>query len=106
VIWVVWAGLAVLIGAFVAGGTFVAVRALEAWRTLRATQAEALDRLAEAGERAADVAEKAATVTESPELDRTLERLRESLRRFNILRSALAEATDAVGRVTAVYPRK
>ncbi len=39
-------------------------------------------------------------------LEGSLERLRESRARLNVLTSALADVWAAVGRVTAVYPKK
>ena len=104
-----WAIYGVLIAAaFAVGGAvaFVVVRALRAWRDfkrVRRTLVRELDRIAEVGERTAAAAERAG---DTAELTAALGRLRVTLARFAVLRSAVDEATDAAGGVTAVYPRK
>ena len=83
-----------------------ACRILQGWRTLKRFRrhlGKELDELADAGER---TAEAAARATDTTELDQSLGRLRVTLARFAVLREALDEATGAVGRFAAVYPRK
>jgi Flp pilus assembly protein TadB len=104
-----WAVYGALIAAAlaVAGATaFVVVRALHAWRDVKRARRQLtreLDRIAEAGERAAAAAERAGDTTE---LAAALRRLRVTLGRFAVLRSAVDEATGAAGGLTALYPRK
>jgi hypothetical protein len=65
--------------------------------------AKELQRLADLGEQ---TVEKVETATDTADLNESLGRLRVTLARFAVLRAALDEATNAVTRVTAVYPRK
>ena len=104
--WAVWATLALFVILPGAALCFLALRALELWRGLRSVKGETVDALAALETRANAAAEKVERSGDSPELDRSLTRLHESIRRLNILRSALDDATGAVGRITAVYPRK
>jgi hypothetical protein len=103
--WTIWTALIVGALAALAALGFLGVRVLQGWRTLKRFRrhlSKELGRLAEAGERTAEAAARAADTTE---LDESLSRLRVTLTRFAILREALDEATGAVGRVAAVYPR-
>ena len=43
---------------------------------------------------------------ETPKLEASLTRLRGSLARAAVLRAAVQDAQDSLGRLTAVYPRK
>jgi uncharacterized membrane protein YcjF (UPF0283 family) len=104
--WAIWTALIVGALAVAAGLGFLAVRILQGWRTLKRFRrhlGKELEQLAASGERAAEAAARA---TDTTELDQSLGRLRVTLARFAILRAALDEATGAVGRLTAVYPRK
>jgi uncharacterized membrane protein YcjF (UPF0283 family) len=104
--WAVYGALAAGFLAVSAAIAFLVVRVLQAWRTLkrlRRHSARELDRLADLGEQ---TAEKAAAAGDTTALTESLARLRVTLARFAVLRAALDEATDAVTRVTAVYPRK
>jgi uncharacterized membrane protein YcjF (UPF0283 family) len=104
--WTIWTALIVGALAVLAGLGFLGVRILQGWRTLKRFRrhlGKELGRLADAGER---TAEAAARATDTTELDKSLSRLRVTLARFAILREALDEATGAVGRLAAVYPRK
>ena len=104
--WTIWAALAVAVLAGAGALALVALRALQAWRSVKAVRsgvAGGLDRLATAG---AETAEKAAAAGDTVELQESVGRLRVSLARLAILREAVAEAQDVVGRVTAVMPRK
>ena len=106
VAWTIWTALIVGGLAVLAALAFLAVRILQGWRTLKRFRrhlGKELGLLADAGER---TAEAAARATDTSELDHSLGRLRITLARFALLREALDEATGAVGRFTAVYPRK
>ena len=105
-IWAVWATLALAVILTGAALGYLGLRALELWRGLRAVKRETVAALAALEDSANTAADKAAKAGSSPELERSVTRLRRSVRRLNVLRSALEDATDAVGRVTAVYPRK
>ena len=96
------AGVLAALGAI----AFLVVRVLEAWRSLKRLRrhlGRALERLEDAGKR---TSESAARAGEQEELAASVARLRLSLARLAVLRGALDEATDTVGRFTAVYPRK
>jgi Flp pilus assembly protein TadB len=104
--WAVYGALIAAALAVVAAAVFVLVRSLQAWRDFKRFRRQLgreLDHLAEAGERTAEAAERA---TDSGELAGSVGRLRRSLGRLAVLRSALDEATGAVTRFTALYPRK
>ena len=104
--WVIWTAVIVGALAVLAALGYLAVRLLQGWRTVKRFRrhlGKELERLADAGER---TAEAAARATDTTELDQSLGRLRVTLARFAVLREALDEATGAVGRLTAVYPRK
>ena len=104
--WAVYAALTVAVLAVVAAAVFVCVRSLQAWRDFKRFRRQLgreLDQLADAGERTAAAAERA---TGSAELTASADRLRRSLTRLAILRSAIDEATGTVTRFTALYPRK
>jgi hypothetical protein len=106
VVWTIWAALIVGALAVLAALTYLGVRILQGWRTFKRFRrhlAKELGLLADAGER---TAEAAARATDTTELDQSLRRLRITLARFTLLREALDEATGAVTRFTAVYPRK
>jgi hypothetical protein len=104
-----WAIYGALIAGFLAvagAAAFLGVRVLEAWRDLKRLRrqvARALERLAELTEATAVAAERAGDQTQ---LTASLGRLRVTLARLAVIRAALDEATDAFGRVVAVYPRK
>jgi len=104
-----WAVYGALIAGFLAVSgaiAFLVVRILQGRRALkrfRRQLGKELERLADLGEQ---TAEKVETATDTAELDESLGRLRVTLARFAVLRAALDEATGAVARVTAVYPRK
>ena len=104
-----WAIYGALIAAALAVGgaaAFVGIRALRTWRDvkrLRRNVARALADLAERAERTAETAERA---TDSSELAAAIARLRRTLARFAVLRSAVDEATDSFAGFTALYPRK
>jgi hypothetical protein len=105
--WIVWAALAVAVLAGIGALARLVVVALRGWRDLKRSRRavfKELDRVAAAAEAAGTHA--AALGDDSERLSRSLVSLAASRRRLAVLQSALDEATDAVGRVTAVYPRK
>jgi hypothetical protein len=104
--WAVYGALIVAALVVVAATVFVVVRSLQAWRNFKRFRrhlGRELDELSAAGERTAEAAERA---SDSVELTASTGRLRRSLVRLAILRSALDEATGTVTRVAALYPRK
>ena len=104
-----WAVYGALIAGFLAVSgaiVFLVVRILQAWRALKRLRrhtAKELDRLAHLAEQ---TTEKAAAAAETTRIEESVGRLRLTLARFAVLRSAIDEATDALSRFTAVYPRK
>jgi len=102
-----WTIYGALIAGFLAvsGATaLLVVRVLHGRRMLKRFRrhlAKELRRLADLGEH---TVEKVETATDTADLDESLGRLRVTLARFAVLQAALDEATDAVTRVTAVYP--
>ena len=104
--WAIWTALIVGALAVLAALGYLAVRVLQGWRTVKRFRrhlGKELERLADTAER---TAEAAARATDTTELDQSLSRLRVTLARFAVLREAFGEATGAVTRLTAVYPRK
>ena len=104
--WAVYAALIAAGVAVVTAAMLVVVRSLRAWRDFKRFRRQLgreLDHLADAGERTAQAAERA---TDSEALTASAGRLRHSLARLALLRSALDEATGTVTRFTALYPRK
>jgi hypothetical protein len=104
--WAIWTALSAGALAVLAALGYLGVRVLQWWRTLKRFRrhlGKELGRLADAGERTAETAARASDTTE---LNQSLGRLRITLARFAVLREALDEATGAVGRFAAVYPRK
>lgn len=104
-----WAIYGALIAGFLAGCAAIAylvVRALEGWRALKRLRrglAHELERLADLGEVTAD---KIGTATDTERLESSLSRLRVGLARYAVLRRALDEVQDTLGRFTLLYPRK
>jgi hypothetical protein len=103
----VWASLAVAILLPTIGAVVLFRRALALWRDLRRSGKALLDGLDVIGarlERMSAAAEGLGAVTGRAEP--SVERLQVSLARLAVLRSAVGDVRDSVGRVTAVYPRK
>jgi hypothetical protein len=103
----VWAGLALLVAALVGGAVFAFVRGRTAYRTLKTTGSEVTGGL----ERISRDAEAIATKLEQlaaggARLESALARLAVSRARLKVLTSAIDDVRDAIGRVTAIYPRK
>ncbi len=104
--WAIYGALIVGFFACVGAIAYLVVRALQAWRSLKRLRrrlGKELDRLGRLTETAS---ESAARATDQAKLAESTGGLRVTLARLAVLRSALDEATDAVGRLTSVYPRK
>jgi hypothetical protein len=104
--WTIWTALGVGALAVLAALGFLGIRLLQGWRVFKRFRrhlGNELDRLAHAAE---DTAQAAARATDTAELHQSLGRLRVTLARLAVLREALDEATEAVGRFAAVYPSK
>ena len=104
--WAIYGALIVGLVAGCAATAYLAVRALEAWRTLKRLRrglGGELERLADLGEVTAD---KIGAATDSAKLESSLSGLRVDLARFAVLRRALDEAQDTFKRFALVYPRK
>ena len=102
-----WASLALAVVLPTIGIVIVVRRGLALWRDLKRaarTFGAGLDEVGEKLERMSASAEGVGDVTARAEPP--VERLSVSLARLAVLRSALADVQDSVGRVTAVYPRK
>jgi 3-deoxy-D-manno-octulosonic-acid transferase len=104
--WAVWGAL--ILGALAIGGgiAFLVVRALQGWRDFKRARRhlfKALDDLAAKGEQTAD---KAASLGDTAELEESVGRLRRSLAQLAVLREAMDEAQETVGRFAFVMPRK
>ena len=102
-----WLALIFALVVTVAAAVYSTLRGLEAFRAFkrfgRVTGGE-LERIAVASdqiERHLALAEKGGT-----QLEASLARLRSSHARLNVLTSAIADVRAAVGRITAVVPRK
>ena len=102
-----WAALAVALVLPAIGIVLVVRRGLALWRDVkRGGKAlfDGVDALAQRVERTSAAAEGLGAVTERAEP--SVSRLQFSLARLAVLRAALDDVRDSVGRVTAVYPRK
>jgi hypothetical protein len=103
----VWASLALSIVLVTIGAVVVFRRGLALWRDLKRAGnglADGIDRLSDSLER---MSARAGTMDEATQrLDPSLARLRSSTAELAVLRAAVQDVQDAVGRVTAVYPRK
>ena len=104
--WAVYGALIAGILAFLGAAAFVGVRALQGWRTLKRVRrhlAKSLAALATSAEHTGEIVER---ISDQRELEGSLSRLRVATRQLNVVRAAIDEVTDSVGRVAAVYPRK
>jgi hypothetical protein len=104
--WAVYGALIAGFLAFAGAAALLAVRALQGWRALKRFRrhlGRALQDLADNADRTGEIVER---VSDQRQLEATLASLRRSLAVFNVLRAAVDELTDSLGRVTAVYPRK
>jgi hypothetical protein len=104
--WAIWGALILAALAAIGALVLLAVRALGAWRNFKETRRDVIRRLDELAASGTATAEKVAASGDTAELQESLGRLRVSLARLAVLREAIAEAQDALGRVTAVVPHK
>ena len=100
----VWIALGIAVVAATAGLVVAARAGLRAWRAFRGSMRAASDALADLSAKLERLADSAPT--HGPQLERSSGRLKLSLARFAVLRSALDEATDAVAPLRLFYPRK
>lgn len=102
-----WLALIIALVLAVASAIYVTLRGLEAFRAVKRlgrTVTGELDRIATAS---GEIERHLALAAESgTRLDASLTRLRSSRARLNVLTSALEDVRAAVGRITAVVPRK
>jgi hypothetical protein len=103
----VWIALIAVLISLTAGATYVFLRLLGLWRTLKSFNS-ALEPVTEElnGPLERLAANSEAVGSDAPRLEASLERLRRSLARAAVLGAALDDARDAFGRLAAVYPRK
>lgn len=85
---------------------FLVVRGLQGWRTFKRFRRQlgrSLAALAASSERTGVIVER---ISDQSGTEQSLARLRVSLARFNVLRAAIDDAQDSLGRFTVLYPRK
>ncbi|HZC75869.1 MAG TPA: hypothetical protein VE220_07845 [Gaiellaceae bacterium] len=105
--WAIWGALVAVTAACAAASALLVARARTAWRDAQGARRDVVGRLERLQASGDEAAEKLAAL-EGPteELQRSLDRLRISLARLAVLRSALDEAQIAFGRVAAVVPHR
>jgi hypothetical protein len=102
-----WLALAFAVVATIASVVVATRRGLEAFRAFKSLGRASSEGLARIDASTARIETHLALAAESgARLDAELAQLRVSRARLNVLRSAIDEVRDSVGRVTAVYPRK
>ncbi|HZD88113.1 MAG TPA: hypothetical protein VE088_08930 [Gaiellaceae bacterium] len=104
--WAIWAALIAGGLAVVAALVFLVVRILEAWRAftrIRGHLSDAAEGLTAQGEAVAD---RAAGALDTSRVAASLMRLRTSLAQLAVLREAVDEVQDTLGRLATVMPRK
>ena len=102
-----WLTLAVAIVVTVASIVYSTRKGLEAFRGAKRLGGVVSSELERIEQASAQIERHLALAAESgSKLDAKLAQLRRSQARLNVLRSAIDEVRDSVGRVTAVYPRK
>ena len=104
--WAIYGALAVASVAVVGTAAYLGVRVLQGLRRLKRFRrhlAKELLRLADLGDATTQKLEHAA---DTRRLEESLAELRVSLARLAVLRSAIDEVRDTVGRVAWVVPRK
>jgi hypothetical protein len=104
---VVWAAVAFFGLVFLATLVGLVFLGLRGWRLLKEVRAGLLAAVEELASSVADVERRLGTVeTRSAELQRSIDRLSESLQKARVLLGAAREVTDVVGRVRGVIPQK
>ena len=104
--WAIWGSLIAVFLAGIAALALVVVRSRSAWRDVRYTGRDTVRRLDDLTVKAEATADRLETAGDTAELQESVGRLRVSLAKLAVLRDALDEVQDGVGRVTAVVPRK
>ena len=104
--WAIWGSLIAVFLAGIAALALVVVRSRAAWRDVRYTGRDTVRRLDDLTVKAEATADRLETAGDTAELQESVGRLRVSLAKLAVLRDALDEVQDGVGRVTAVVPRK
>jgi hypothetical protein len=104
--WAVYGALIAGFAAVVAAAAYLVVQALKGWRSFKRLRRHTAKELARLAEVADATAASAARASDQSRFNASSARLRVALAELAVLRSALDEATDAVGRIVAVYPRK
>jgi hypothetical protein len=104
--WAVWGALIVTFLAGVAALALVVVRSRRAWHEVRYTGRDTVRRLDDLTVKAEATADRLETAGDMAGLQESLARLRISLARLAVLRDALDDVQDGLGRVAAVVPRK
>jgi hypothetical protein len=103
----VWAGLALLVAAFLGGAVFAFARGRTAYRALKTTGRDVTGGLERISRDAEAIATKAdGLAADSARLEAAVARLSVSRARLKVLTSAIDDVRGAIGRVTAIYPRK
>ncbi|MHB8643952.1 MAG: hypothetical protein ACYDA3_13820 [Gaiellaceae bacterium] len=102
-----WLALLLVIVACVVGLALVAVRGLELWRTFKAfgrALEQAIGAVMSSVERLAASTERASAAPQR--LEPVIARLQSDLARAAVLRAAMQDVRDSLGRLTAFYPSK
>jgi hypothetical protein len=103
----VWFGLIFVLFALTFGGVRLFRSARSLWRDLRSFLSTLDGTLSQLNTSAEALAQRSARFGAGfPRLEVVLTRFRASRARLAVLRAAVEDAQDSVGRVTAVYPRK
>jgi hypothetical protein len=102
-----WLALALFILLPAIGAVFLFRRGLALWRDLKRGGAALADGLDDLGGRLERMSQRVAGVGDATaRVEPSVARLQTSLAELGVLRAAVRDVQDAVGRMTAVYPRK
>jgi len=105
--WAIWAALILAAVAGIAALTLLVRRSLAAWRAIKDTGGEILRGLDDFTAKAEEVADKIAAADDgTADVQESLGRLRVSLARLAVLRSAIDDVDRMLGGVAAAVPRK
>ena len=104
---IVWLALIIALALTVASAFFVTRRGLEVFRGVKRLGRGIADELDRIAVTSSEIEHNLALAAEGgSQLEASLARLRSSRARLNVLTSAIADVRAAVGRITAVVPRK
>ena len=104
--WAVWAALILAALAGIAAFALLLSRSLQALRAFKETHRVIVGGLDEFAAKAEAAADKLAVTDDTVELQESVARLRVSLARLAVLRAAIDEVDQTVGRAVAVVPHK